>query len=517
VKLRNFRLRLRQMWRSKSGAIAPLWALAMLMLAPITAVTVDSTYAWNAKRNLQEALDAALLGVAREGVSRQRTIDTIASRYVNANLASEYGATGIRLRVWLVGDGHYRGSLSADVRTFFGGVVGISSIRAGVDGEVKSERQDVEVVLSLDTTASMRGSRIAALKDAANDFVRTMVRDADGVKVGIVPFSRYVNIGRAHRNEPGFDIPSDGRSCRTETRYRYEERNCRMVPTPGGGTCVRQVNCREESYTGQCDITEERYVPRTCTDDGVSYECGAVRTVVVGQQACRKQRHVCDIEAYTCPPGEERRCDTVSVPFEHTECENLRWEGCVGSRDPDENATDDYVSSRAKGIMNYSCGTELQRLTDRLGPLQSTISRLDVNDETYLPIGLSMGWATLSHRIPFRDGTVPGPSNKNLIRAMILMTDGLNTVSYVNNARGEHFGTSRSDADTLTAQLCENIKRDDILLFTVAFEVSDAGVLQMLRNCATLPNYAFAANDATNLHIAFGDIADALARLRLTQ
>ena len=498
------------------GAVAPLASLFIMVLAPLSGLAVDYVYAESAKRALQEAVDSALLAVARANPRSQSDIDRIGARFFQANLDGRYDFENISLRITRVDDGAFRGGATGEVNLFFAGLFGSSGMTAGVDGSVRISLTDLEVVLALDTTGSMMGQKLNSLKTAANGFITTMMR-GDNVRTGIVPFARYVNIGLANRNEPGFDIPPDSRSCRTETRYRNEERNCRMVRTPGGGACQREVNCREESYTGRCDITEERYVPRTCTNDGVSYECGAVRTVVVGQQSCRKQRRVCDTESFTCPPGQERRCDTVSVPYEHTECENLRWEGCVGSRPEPFNTRDDNPAVKIPGLLNRSCGAPLTRLTRSESTLRSAINRLVATGETYIPSGLSMGWATLSHRIPFTDGSDPAsPGSRNLLRAIVLMTDGANTASK-RSGRADHEGSNSGDANRVTSELCENIKGDDVILFTVAFEVSDAAIKNLLRTCATAPAYAFDAANAAELNSAFEDIATALSRLRLTE
>ena len=58
-----------------------------------------------------------------------------------------------------------------------------------------------EIGLVLDTTGSMSGGKLAAMKDAVTGLIDTMsaqVSDKDKLKFGLVPFSTFVNVG------PGF-------------------------------------------------------------------------------------------------------------------------------------------------------------------------------------------------------------------------------------------------------------------------------------------------------------------------
>lgn len=451
------------LWRHTRGSVAPIVAVAMLMIPPMTAAVVDSAHAWNAKRTLQDALDAALLAVARADAESSTEINAIAGHYLDSNLAHRYGATLTQVTIKRVAEGHYTGTVSANVKTYFAGVFGIDHIAAGVDAEVKVSKSKLEVVLSLDTTGSMSGARITALKAAAHDFVDEML-DGEDIKIGIVPFARYVNIGMDNRNAPGFAIPNDSETCRMEMREkRINYRNCRTI-----------------------------HRSKTCYNDGVPFHC----------------------------EWDDHECDYDTVMAEEEVCDRNKWKGCVGSR-PDAWKTrdDNNPTYRIPGIMNESCGTPLVTMTDNRGPLISTIASLDIGEETYLPVGLSMGWATLSHRIPFVQGTNPASAPRELMRALVLMTDGLNTVSIYpsHNFTGHHEDDDTDTANAVTADLCRNIKADGVILFTIAFDVTDATVKSLLSTCATAPNFAFDAQGSGGLNKAFEDIAAALSRLRLSE
>lgn len=443
------------------GAVAPIAAVVLVALAPMTGLAVDFVYATSARAALQEAIDAALLAVAREDPDSQADIDRIANRFFQSNLDDRYDLANLTVSVQRVDEGAYTGSASGEVPLWFGGLFGQDMMRAAVDGSVRVNLTDLEVVLALDTTGSMQGAKLDALKGAATDFVDTMMT-GDNVRAGIVPFARYVNIGMSNRNEPGFDIPPDSRSCRME--WRNENVNCR--------------NCRRIPRSG------------TCYNDGAPYTCTWTET----------------------------RCDCDTRRVEREVCDVRTWRGCVGSRNEPLNTRDDGASvNKIPGLLNISCGAALTRLTNDARTLRTAVNGLVATGLTYIPSGLSMAWATLSHRVPFTQGSDPAAaSNRNLLRAIVLMTDGANTASK-RSGQPDHEGTNTGAANTVTSDLCENIKRDNVILFTISFDVSDNTIKNLLRGCATSPGYAFDADNAAELNEAFDRIATSLSRLRLTQ
>lgn len=442
------------------GAVAPLAALFIMVLAPLSGLAVDFTYAIGAKRVLQEATDAALLAVARENPESQAEIDRIAKRFFDANLGGRYDFKNVRLAVRKAGEDGYRGNATADLPLFFAGLFGHTGMETQVDGSVRVTLTDLEVVLALDTTGSMAGGKLAALKTAATSFIDTMMAGKN-VRTGIVPFARYVNIGMGNRNQAGFDIPADTRSCSMQNvRESYNCRNCVRVQRTG-----------------------------TCYNDGTPYSCSWTDT----------------------------RCDCDVRIVRKEVCNNQTWNGCVGSRPEPFNTRDDNPAVKIPGLLNTNCGAPLTRLTDNASSLRTAVRNLNATGETYIPSGLSMGWAVLSNGVPWTDGTNPGAASaKNLLRAIVLMTDGANTASK-RAGRADHEGSNTGDANNVAGQLCTNIKRDEIIVFTVAFDVNDASIKSLLRDCATSPSYAFDARNATQLQAAFDEIATALSRLRLTE
>ena len=104
------------------------------------------------------------------------------------------------------------------------------------------------------------------------------------------------------------------------------------------------------------------------------------------------------------------------------------------------------------------------------------------------------------------------PACRKVRRFMVLMTDGVNSVSPT--ASG-HDGSDTSQADTYTQEACTNIKADNITIFTVAFEVPDNAIKDVLRNCASNGGFFYDAASSAELLAAFDAIGQQLVNLRI--
>lgn len=72
-------------------------------------------------------------------------------------------------------------------------------------------------------------------------------------------------------------------------------------------------------------------------------------------------------------------------------------------------------------------------------------------------------------------------------------------------------------ANDLTAQLCKNIRNKGIEIFTIAFEVTDTTIKDLLQACATPGGAFYDATDGKQLKAAFDDIGGSLVQFRLAK
>jgi len=238
--------------------------------------------------------------------------------------------------------------------------------------------------------------------------------------------------------------------------------------------------------------------PRTCYNDGRPYQCGS-----------------------PAQPGQwVNQCTPVYGPNSVQQCwtsggDWVRWHGCVGSRAYPNETRDANYTMRIPGLMNTGCGSPILEPTSDLTLAKSRINALSTAGETYIPAGLIWGWRALSAQAPIsaRDSQ----AGASVSRYMVLVTDGQNTRSPTYPA---HNGTNTAEANTLTRTVCENMAADKasgIKLYTIAFEVTDSTVKQLLQECSTMNGGVFydAAN-ASQLQDAMKNIGGQISKLRIT-
>ena len=193
-----------------------------------------------------------------------------------------------------------------------------------------------------------------------------------------------------------------------------------------------------------------------------------------------------------------------------------KWYGCMGSRDAPYNLKPEFDSMAIKGIMNRSCGQTILPLTDNLTLAKRKVDSLTGSGQTYMPAGLMWGWRTLNPKAPYTQASKGG---KDAIRALVLMTDGKNTVY-----QKDEFHKSTSNAARLletesrTLALCDGIKRDGITLYTVAYNLpgAAASAKTTLKACASDSSRFYDAKNASQLEKAFADIGSDFKQIRIS-
>jgi hypothetical protein len=78
-------------------------------------------------------------------------------------------------------------------------------------------------------------------------------------------------------------------------------------------------------------------------------------------------------------------------------------------------------------------------------------------------------------------------------------------------------GTARNVINNRMLELCEAMKAEDIVLYTITFQLSNTTTQNLFRNCATDNDHYFNSPSNSDLQQAFVTIADALSRLRIAE
>lgn len=448
--------------RGGATAIALALVVMTMVLAAGGAVDYYAMFQW--RTSLQGVADSAVIAgaiTADEGsgdAAVQTTVRTYVTRgFDDPHKTSSTVATTIDTTL-----GQVATQVSVDIPTTFLKMIGIAALPVSVKSAASYGGGQMEVALAIDVTGSMDGPKLTAAKSAAKSLIQTLftvpgtTKVNTKVKVGVVPFARYVNVGTAARGQSWLSVPADATTTTNQ--------------------------CWVEDQGGYCSATQT--VTSTCYNDGVPYACSWEQ----------------------CTNWVSGKLVTVCGPVTTT----TAWHGCVGSRKyPNDLQAEANVTGPVPGVMDEVCNAQLVRLTQDQTALAAAIDGLAAWDETYIAPGMLWAWRVLSPRQPFADGSSNTQTTK---KAIILMTDGFNTVSATYPT---HWGGDTADSNAVLSKICANAKAEGIAVYTIAFQVSDSTVKSILTGCATNASYFFDSGNIAQMQAAFKQIGSQLSSRRL--
>ncbi len=197
---------------------------------------------------------------------------------------------------------------------------------------------------------------------------------------------------------------------------------------------------------------------------------------------------------------------------------------------------------------NANCPDELLRLSNVKAAVKTKLNGMNYwnGGGTMISEGLSWAWRTLSPNGPYADGGPYATTTKGIV----LMTDGINGVAANNTGYAPYsdfsaydyldvgragpltstwapvitFDQMASFLDVRTQKSCDAIKATGVKIYAVLFSHGgqlsadqQARSMNLLKNCATKPDYAYLATNAASLTSAFSAIAGQIAPPRLTK
>jgi Flp pilus assembly protein TadG len=506
--------------RSKSGNFALMLALGVPAVLAAVGFAVDVSTLMRAKVSLQSALDAANLASSHLGdaeISRKEAFD----RYFQVNVAS-HGELSNATATFTVDRGlnfiETRAVATADVDLNFAFLFGPSK-RITVDaGAVESSNQ-LEVVLVLDNTGSMAtNNRIGALRTAATSLIGMLEAARSprrNIRVAVVPFVTAVNI-KGEEYDPSW-IDMDGKSPNNGINF----------PLIAG----RRIN--------HMDL---------------------FRQLGVDWRGCVEARPGTNNISDTSP--DQRKPETLFVPY-------FAPDDPGNARDPSNSygnsATgynnsylDDTLTNLLPGVAsevakymlstrklindkkgpltvgpNRACPTPVMPLTDDFEKLRTSVNAMvEWNGSgTNVSEGLSWGMRVLSPEPPYSGG-VPFRTS-GTTKMVLLLTDGENVVygakdtpqksdygSYGFLASGR-FGsdnqtTAARNADAWTLDVCNQLKKEDVQIYTVLLQADTAANRKLYQACASSPSDYYPTNDVSKLESVFRSIFNSISKLHLT-
>ncbi len=191
----------------EGGAISAFVLVMFLTMIVGGGMGIDFMYHESERAELQDALDRGVLASASFDIADYEG-NTEAEReaFLTARVESYLRSNSLLARrnpqinvVSTISERSRRISVtgSYDIDTFFLKLAGINSLNVSGTAAAAITRTKVEISMILDNSGSMGGTRIIALRNAANNFVDLMLNDdtIDHTSISLVPFEAAVNVG----------------------------------------------------------------------------------------------------------------------------------------------------------------------------------------------------------------------------------------------------------------------------------------------------------------------------------
>ena len=572
---------LRGLGRDRKGNFAMMAAILMVPVIGVAGLAIDYTNMLNLKGRVSESLDAAAFEAAKlymKGESAA-TIQERAGQLFASDLgqASGQGTPDFKYLGVQGSGGTKVVQVTANVgykpifMPFLWSALGDAqpTLAVGRQSEVSLSASTVEVALVLDNSGSMAGSKIAGLKTAAKQLVDNMFTAAatpgtgdTPVQMSIVPFAASVNVGPDNKSAGWMD---------TNGVAKYHHENFDWSTLPGAtekgdgswelngqkltrfwlynkmnvawGGCVeaRPYPYNVNDAAADPSVPDTLFVPMFAPDEpdsslnGYGYYNSYLSD---------------DVSTASAAPLGPRRAKVRKAGWGGGGWGGGGWGGGWGGSggqqtkptdlQREQNMTKYSGRPSYSGSPNESCTTKpILPMSTKESDIKAAIDSLQAGGNTDIPEGIAWGLHTLTPGAPFNDDRPFGQEGN--IKALVVMTDGANTYSLMNNINQSTYAAygyaaaghvydgapgakSFTDAmDTHLLQVCQTAKDKGVKVFTIAFDVSndDSGIKGMLENCASEDVttggklYFDAKNNGSDLQNAFGQIGAKISKLRL--
>ena len=532
----------RNLWKCQRGAVAPLVGVCVIMLVGAVGVAVDLGRGQVAQSKLQAALDSA--GLAAGAIVGQNLTEEKlkpeAEKYLNANFGGSTIDASISDFDLQLSDDNSVVTLEAEATlpTTFMRIFGKGSMRVAARSEITRETTGLEVALVLDLTGSMNEpasagetkSKMEALRGAADDLINILFGSHDTVDdlwVGIVPFASSVNIGTSHTGWMS-DLTN------------YTTKNLCIGSTSGTPKCPSSPAPLSSAKVST------RTNPVTLVDRYMASDTSGWYFNNHSWRGCVLERWTNNRDVTDDTPSTQKFQTFFAPDTSYSVSGGAyfnNWRGPTNSSnnkdgnnltalDRDGDINPDELSAN-RGCPEYP----ITPLTNVKATLTTAIGdMLWPNGYTHINVGAVWGWRLLS---PKWRGVWGGDMDANSLpldydeplsqKAMILMTDGLNTM-YSNSYTAYgllgdgHLGTTSSQSiagatlNTKTKAVCDAVKAKGIIVYTIVFgDGSDSTAKDMMKACASETDFYFDSPTEDALKTAFQAIGDSLSKLRVSR
>lgn len=435
--------------RNEQGTFAINLAIGMTALLMFAGVAIDFAALTSEKSTLQDSTDIVALAAAVSGYTEEVDLQKYAEDYISN---TDMKVTKVNLALL---NGSIVLELEKSKEPFIMGAFGAKAhnIKTIAEVPLTAIGGDLNIALVLDTTLSMQGARMSALKSATTELL-TEIETANpaGTMVSLVPFANYVRIPVSNSAENWMDAPAD------------ETRTVNVVDSNAS------TNCRYETYNEQPTFVCDEYVYTQRVDNN-SWE---------GCVGSRRDGY------HEVPDFEGRR---IPGFWKNGYCRES-WNNELIPLTKDISSVKTAINSMfARGETYIPSGLIWGWRT--LSPNAPFTEALDNPNASNVLVLMT-----------------DGDNNRHLEGE----TNHMDGIFH----HGED-ATSKAKANDLTKTLCKSIKDAGIEVFTITYEVSDASTKALFKNCASSGRHYSDVNSALELKTAFLEIGTTQGETRLVR
>jgi len=562
---------------NQRGNVAMIFALCLLPLIVMMGGAVDMSRQRSGESRAQEAIDAALLAVARNADGKtdaQLTKD--ARRWFETHMGDTVFDID-SFSVVRVGDG-LRANVTGGVDTAFLGLIGIGELKVNRTAEIEIGLTKIELVMALDTTGSMAETpsgqsktKLESLEDAALQMVTTLddlSEDDSLIEIGVVPFATYVNVGSNNADASWMDTQAkseihadnlvDGlnrfdlyehlgytwKGCVMARIAPHDVQDTKPTPSKPETLFVPLFHPDEPDKTGWREDYPNNYVDdvqsigSTLLDVGNPVKYGLPWSVITLMDDLSETQKRLLLAAHE-DDGDECGDEEDDNQGQGQECNESDSGNALNPQkwnDVELHDNYQYYSNMDTEIgPSFSCDmSPILPLTSNYLEVRKTIKALKASGSTNISEGVAWAWRALSPEAPFMEGD---RFTQKVQKVMVLLSDGNNSIA----KRSGHFGGTDYSAygymenerlegvdgwydqneildamDKRTKLVCRNAKQAGVRIFVIRLAQEDERSEKLLKGCASSKDDFIDVQESDDLDVAFKEIADKISNLRIS-
>lgn len=186
--------------RNQRGAFVVIFAVALLVILGFVALGIEGGRWYLVRAELAKSVDAASLNGAKNISNPYLTATSLAEEFGRENFQAGYvgtpqsGAGSVRFTATMVESDKISVTGNADATATLARIFGFDRIPVVATGV--AQKKEVEIMMILDRSGSMAGTKMTALKNAASDFLDFFAQTQDKDKVGLISFATTVSLDR---------------------------------------------------------------------------------------------------------------------------------------------------------------------------------------------------------------------------------------------------------------------------------------------------------------------------------